>query len=144
MYLLHKIDSWSEKHHPLWLDFFRVLLGIILISQALYFISNKSAVVEIVQLYGFGFYTMTAAHAIIGIHLVGGLLILSGLMTRFAAAIQLPVLICNLLFVVFPSGFMSLKPEAELTLIVFALVVLFLFEGSGEFSLDGYLKRHNE
>lgn len=144
MYLLHKIDSWSEKHHPLWLDFFRVLLGIILISQALYFISNKSAVVEIVQLYGFGFYTMTAAHAIIGIHLVGGLLILSGLLTRFAAAIQLPVLICNLLFVVFPSGFMSLKPEAELTLIVFALVVLFLFEGSGEFSLDGYLKRHNE
>jgi uncharacterized membrane protein YphA (DoxX/SURF4 family) len=87
---------------------------------------------------------MTAAHAIIGIHLVGGLLILSGLLTRFAAAIQLPVLICNLLFVVFPSGFMSLKPEAELTLIVFALVVLFLFEGSGEFSLDGYLKRHNE
>ena len=144
MYLLHKIDSWSEKHHPLWLDFFRVLIGIILISQALYFISNKSAVVEIVQLYGFGFYTMTAAHAIIGIHLIGGILILSGLLTRFAAAIQLPVLICNLLFVVFPSGFMSLKPEAELTLIVFALVVLFLFEGSGEFSLDGYLKRHNE
>lgn len=144
MYLLHKIDSWSEKHHPLWLDFFRALLGIILIWQALYFISNKKAVIEIVQLYGFGFYTMTAAHAIIGIHLVGGLLILSGLLTRFAALLQLPVLICNILFVVIPSGFMSLKPEAELTLIVFALVVLFLFEGSGAFSLDGYLKRHSE
>ncbi len=144
MYLLHKIDSWSEKHHPLWLDFFRALLGIILIWQALYFISNKKAVIEIVQLYGFGFYTMSAAHAIIGIHLVGGLLILSGLLTRFAALMQLPVLICNILFVVIPSGFMSLKPEAELTLIVFALVVLFLFEGSGAFSLDGYLKRHSE
>lgn len=144
MYLLHKIDHWSEKHHPLWLDFFRVLLGIILIWQAIYFIANKSAIVEIVQQYGFGFYTMTAAHAIIGIHLVGGLLILSGLLTRFAAAIQLPVLICNMIFVVIPNGFMSIKPEAELSLIVFALIVLFLLEGSGEFSLDGYLKRHSE
>ncbi len=144
MYLLHKIDVWSEKHHPLWLDFFRALLGIILIWQALYFITNKAAIIEIVQQYGFGFYTMTAAHAIIGIHLVGGFLILSGLLTRFATAIQIPVLICNILFIVIPNGFMSIKPEAELTLIVFALVVLFLFEGSGHFSVDNYLKTHNE
>lgn len=144
MYLLHKIDDWSEKHHPLWLDFFRVLLGIVLIWQAVYFIANKNAIIQIVNEYGFGFYTMTAAHAIIGIHLAGGLLIVFGLLTRLAAAIQLPVLICNIIFVVLPNGFMSLKPEAELSLIVFALAILFLFEGSGKYSLDGYLKRHNE
>ena len=144
MYLLHKIDVWSEKHHPLWLDFFRVLLGTVLVWQALYFIVNKSAIVQIVDQYGFGFYTMTAAHAIIGIHLVGGLLIFFGLLTRFASAIQLPVLLCNIIFVVIPNGFISIKPEAELTLIVFALVLLFLFEGSGHYSLDNYLKTHNE
>lgn len=144
MYLLHKIDTWSQKHHPLWLDFFRVLLGVILVWQALYFIANKNAVVQIVNQFGFGFYTMTAVHGIIGIHLAGGLLIISGLLTRLAAAIQLPVLICNVIFIVIPSGFMSIKPEAELTLIVFALVVLFLFEGSGHYSVDEYLKRHNE
>ena len=99
MYLLHKIDNWSEKHHPLWLDLFRALLGIVLVWQALYFIVNKSSIIQIVEQYGFGFYTMTAAHAIIGIHLVGGLLILAGLLTRFAAAIQIPVLICNIIFV---------------------------------------------
>lgn len=144
MYLLHKIDVWSEKHHPLWLDFFRVLLGTVLVWQALYFIVNKSAIVQIVDQYGFGFYTMTAAHAIIGIHLVGGLLIFFGLLTRFASAIQLPVLLCNIIFIVIPNGFMSIKSEAELTLIVFALVILFLFEGSGHYSLDNYLKTHNE
>lgn len=144
MYLLHKIDVWSEKHHPLWLDFFRVLLGTVLVWQALYFIVNKSAIVQIVDQYGFGFYTMTAAHAIIGIHLVGGFLIFFGLLTRFAAAIQLPVLLSNIIFVVIPNGFMSIRPEAELTLIVFALVLLFLFEGSGHYSLDNYLKTHNE
>ena len=100
MYLLHKIDVWSEKHHPLWLDFFRVLLGTVLVWQAIYFIVNKSAIVQIVDQYGFGFYTMTAVHAIIGIHLVGGILIFFGLLTRFAAAIQLPVLLCNIIFIV--------------------------------------------
>jgi uncharacterized membrane protein YphA (DoxX/SURF4 family) len=144
MYLLHKIDVWSEKHHPLWLDFFRVLLGTVLIWQALYFIVNKDAIVQVVDQYGFGFYTMTAAHAIIGIHLVGGVLIFLGLLTRFAAAIQLPVLLCNIIFVVIPNGFMSIRPEAELTLVVFALVLLFLFEGSGHYSLDSYLKSHEE
>lgn len=120
MYLLHKIDNWSEKHHPLWLDFFRILLGVVLIWQALYFIVNKYAIVQIVEQYGFGFYTMTAAHAIIGIHLVGGVLILTGLLTRFAAAIQLPVLLCNIIFIIVPNGFMSIKSEAELTIIVLA------------------------
>jgi len=144
MYLLHKIDVWSEKHHPLWLDFFRVLLGTVLVWQALYFIVNKSAIVQIVDQYGFGFYTMTAAHAIIGIHLVGGFLIFFGLLTRLAAAIQLPVLLSSIIFVVIPNGFMSIRPEAELTLIVFALVILFLFEGSGHYSVDNYLKTHKE
>lgn len=120
-----------------------MLLGVILVWQVLYFIANKSAIIQIVDQYGFGFYTMTAAHAIIGIHLVGGLLIFSGLLTRFAAAIQLPVLICNIIFIVIPNGFMTIKPEAELSPIVLAMVILFLFEGSGELSLDGYLKRHN-
>jgi len=144
MYLLHKIDNWSEKHHPLWLDLFRALLGIVLVWQALYFIINKSSIIQIVEQYGFGFYTMTAAHAIIGIHLVGGLLILAGLLTRFAAAIQIPVLICNIIFIIIPNGFMSLRSEAELTIVVFALSILFLFEGSGHFSLDYYLKTHEE
>lgn len=144
MYLLHKIDVWSEKHHPLWLDFFRVLLGTVLVWQALYFVVNKSAIVQIVDQYGFGFYTMTAAHAIIGIHLLGGVLIFFGLLTRLAAAIQLPVLLCNIIFIIIPNGFMSIRSETELTVVISALVMLFLFEGSGHYSLDNYLKTHNE
>ena len=144
MYFLHKIDVWSEKHHPLWLDFFRVLLGTVLVWQAIYFIVNRSAIIQIVDQYGFGFYTMTAAHAIIGIHLVGGVLIFFGLLTRLAAAIQIPVLFCNIVFIIIPNGFMSLRSEAELTIVVSALVLLFLFEGSGHYSVDSYLKSHEK
>jgi len=66
------------------------------------------------------------------------------LLTRFAAAIQIPVLICNIIFIIIPNGFMSLRSEAELTIVVFALSILFLFEGSGHFSIDYYLKTHEE
>jgi uncharacterized membrane protein YphA (DoxX/SURF4 family) len=65
-------------------------------------------------------------------------------LTRFAVAIQVPVLLANLIFVVIPNGFMSLGSEAELTIIVLALLTLFLVEGSGHYSLDEYLKRHPE
>jgi uncharacterized membrane protein YphA (DoxX/SURF4 family) len=142
MYLLQKINNWSETHHPVWIDVFRMLLGVILVWQAVYFIANKQAIVQIVSQYGFGFFTMTAAHAIIGAHLIGGLLIISGLLTRLAVIIQIPILLANLVFVVIPNGFMTLRSEAELTVIVLALLILFLVEGSGHFSLDEYLKAH--
>ncbi len=144
MYILERINNWSEKHHPMWLDIFRIMLGVILVWKAIYFIVNKEAAAAIVQQYGFGFYTMTAAHLIIGIHLVGGLLICAGLLTRFAVSIQIPILLANLIFIVIPNGFMSLGSEAELTVIVLVLLTLFLFEGSGHYSLDEYLKSHPE
>lgn len=142
MYLFQRINAWSEKHHPAWIDILRILLGVILVWKAIYFIVHKSAIIEIVHQYGFGFYTMTAAHAIIGIHLAGGLLIIGGLFTRIAAAIQLPVILGNIIFVIIPNGFMTLKSEAELTLIILVLTILFIIEGSGKHSLDYYLQKH--
>jgi uncharacterized membrane protein YphA (DoxX/SURF4 family) len=77
-----------------------------------------------------------------GIHLAGGLLIIAGLFTRIAAAIQLPVILGNIIFVIIPNGFMTLKSEAELTLIILVLTILFIIEGSGKYSLDYYLQKH--
>ena len=142
MYLLHRINNWSEKHYPLWLDFLRMILGIILLWKGLYLLSHKQAVIEIVQMFGYGFYTMTLAHFVIGVHLAGGLLIFAGLLTRFAVILQIPVLLSSLVFVVIPNGFMSIGPEAELTVLVLALLIVFLFEGSGHLSLDEYINRH--
>jgi uncharacterized membrane protein YphA (DoxX/SURF4 family) len=144
MYLLDRIDSWAEKHHPKWIDVLRILLGFILIWKGIYFIGNTKAAIEIVEFLGFGFYTMTAAHAIIGIHICSGILIMAGLLTRIGVLIQLPVMICNILFVIIPNGLMSLHAETELTLLVTFLLLFFLVEGSGPFSLDEYLRKHPE
>jgi uncharacterized membrane protein YphA (DoxX/SURF4 family) len=144
MYLLERINVWSQKHHPVWIDAFRVMLGFLLLWKGIYFVINKQAVVEIVQTYGFGFYTMTLAHIVIGVHIAGGVMIIAGLLTRLAVLFQLPVVLSSLFFVVLPGGFMSFRAELELTILVLALLGLFLVEGSGSFSVDGYMKRHPE
>jgi putative oxidoreductase len=144
MYLLDRIDSWSEKHHPKWIDLLRFLLGLLIFWKGLYFISNNKAAAEIVQFIGYGFYTMTAAHAIIGVHILGGLMIMLGLLTRLAVLFQIPVMICNIIFVIIPNGLMSLQSELELTLLITFLLLFFLVEGSGPVSLDAYIKKHPE
>jgi len=138
-----RIDTWSEKHHPKWIDLLRILLGLLLLWKGIYFIGNK-ATIEIVQLFGFGFYTMTFAHAIIGIHIVGGIMIAFGLLTRAAVFIQLPIMLSNLIFVIIPGGFMSLRSETELSILVTFLLMFFLVEGSGPLSIDAYLNKHQE
>ena len=142
MYLLERIDHWAEKHHPKWIDVLRILLGFILFWKGIYFIGNTKSAIEIVQFLGFGFYTMTAAHAIIGIHICCGVLIMLGLLTRIAVLIQLPVMVCNIIFVIFPNGLMSLHAETELTILVTFLLLFFLVEGSGPISVDEYLMKH--
>ena len=137
-----RIDTWAEKHHPKWIDILRILLGLILLWKGIYFISNTKAAIEIVGFLGYGFYTMTAAHAVIGIHICSGILIIAGLLTRLAALIQLPVMICNIIFVVIPNGLMSLHAETELSILVTFLLLFFLVEGSGPFSLDEFLRKH--
>jgi len=144
MYLLERINLWSEKHHPIWIDVFRVILGLVLLWKGIYFIAHKQAVAELVQTYGFGFYTMTLAHIVIGVHIVGGVMIAAGLLTRLAVLFQLPIVLSSLFFVVLPGGFMAFRAELELTVLVLALLVLFLVEGSGSFSVDGYMRRHPE
>jgi len=36
------IEHWAESHHPAWLDFLRMCLGIFLFSKGIVFISDIS------------------------------------------------------------------------------------------------------
>ncbi|RZL22174.1 MAG: DoxX family protein, partial [Pedobacter sp.] len=37
MKLLQKIQAWGDHHHPKWLDYFRILLGLILVWKGISF-----------------------------------------------------------------------------------------------------------
>lgn len=144
MYILDRIDIWSERHHPMWIDLFRVLLGLILIWKGIYFIRHTQEVVALIQSFSFEFYSISIAHYVIGAHIVAGVLIVVGLLTRAAVIFQIPALVGALIVSAYDMGTPNLTAEPELVVLVLFLMLFFLVEGSGRFSVDEYIKKHPE
>ena len=139
-----KIQHWADTHHPSWLDFIRIALGLFILYKGILFISNTGALLEIMKNSELQFFNLALAHYVAFAHLVGGLLIALGLVTRFAIIFQLPILFVAVFFVNIEQGFLSVSNnlEFELSLIVLILLFVFLFYGSGRVSLDYWMKKH--
>jgi len=144
MYILDKIDAWAERHHPKWIDVLRFLLGLILLYKGFYFISNTQAIVIMLQNTSLELWGITIAHYVVAAHIMGGLLIAIGLLTRVAVLFQIPVLLGAVIFVNLPKGLLSFHSETELSVLVLFLLVFFLIEGSGPLSVDEFIKKHPE
>ena len=139
MAILHQLDKWSTTH-PRLLLLLRAALGIALVSKGISFISDMMSLKALLES-SFGFLPDWIALVITWIHLLCGFLITIGLFTRLSALIQIPILVgavvINLSMRIFTPG-----SELAFSLLVLVLLVLFLFEGGGELSVDDYIKKH--
>ncbi len=138
MVTLSKIKNWGEGHHPAWIDFFRIVLGIILMYKGVQIAMNLNAFSQwmanskLLASFAISF----IAHIVILTHVVGGLMITLGTDTRLACLFQIPILLTAILFVNLPAN--VLQPYSELSLSIFVLLMLifFLVEGDGPFSVE--------
>ena len=145
MYLLNRIDTWAERHHPRWIDGLRIMLGLILLWKGIFFIRNIQVLIQMLQNTDLEFIAAAVAHFVAGAHIMGGILIILGLLTRAAILFQVPILIGAVVFVNFPRTITSVyNPEFGLSVLVLFLLAFFLVEGSGPMSVDHYLKEHEE
>ena len=143
MNLLQRIDRWGEAHHPRWLDVVRVLLGVFLFYKGVVFIQNIDVLKTVINQSPFlTVLSFWLAHYIVFAHLAGGILIVLGLLTRVAILAQLPILLGALIFVHTPTGLFDVHSETGLSILVLLLLCIFLIEGSGPISYDGYMRRH--
>jgi putative oxidoreductase len=146
MNLFQRLEKWGDAHHPKWLDVVRIVLGIFLFLKGLEFINNMDSFSQLMSSSGFlaSISAGIIAHIIVFAHLVGGLLIAFGLLTRFACLIQIPILLGAIIFINSQQGI--LKPHAELwfSIIVLLLLVFFLIEGSGPISIDEVIRKNPE
>ena len=78
------------------------------------------------------------------IHIGGGFLIIIGLFTRFAAFIQIPVLLGAIFFVTSKRGLFKAETDFSFSIIILLLVIVFVVEGSGPLSLANYFKEEQE
>lgn len=145
MTVIQKIEHWGDVHHAKWLDIIRIVLGLLIFSKGIAIVSNTAALQDMLlqnNTFGFsGMMSSLALHIVGFVHLVGGILIAIGLLTRFASVIQIPILLCAVFFVNLAHGFSALNNELWLSVLVLLLLVLFWVVGSGPFSVDQAMKK---
>jgi len=144
MNVIRKIEHWGDVHHAKWLDYLRIVLGLIIFGKGISFISDTSVLQNLItqnNVFGFsGMMISVGIHVVALAHLVGGILITLGLVTRFAAVIQIPILLFAVFFVNLTSGFSAPNSELWLSVLVLFLLIMFWVVGSGPLSVDEGLK----
>ena len=142
MSVIQKIEDWGDRHHPKWIDVLRILLGLVILLKGVQFVGDTDSLMRMMDNSKFPWVSFTLAHYVAFSHLVGGLLIMLGLITRLAILFQLPVLIGAVIFINAQRGFFSTNSELSFSLIVLFLLLFFLIEGSGPLSVDEFMRRH--
>ena len=140
---MHDTRHVNSANNPVWMDALRILLGLFLFVKGILFLENTSDV----------FYIFSSSQDVLSagrahfltsaVHIVGGLMIAAGMLTRLALLCQLPILIGALL-IVNPqraSGLSFGNTELILSLIVTALVLFFMVKGPGRYSVDNRVLR---
>jgi putative oxidoreductase len=140
MRYLHQIIDWSIKHQPQWLVFIRVGLGLCLLAKGISFIRNSTILQTIFATSPIPKGLSWLAYFIPWAHLFGGFLIVIGLFTRIAVILQIPILIGAIIFVNTRGGVYSGGSDLFFSIIVLVLLLFFLVEGSGSYSVDRQIK----
>jgi putative oxidoreductase len=141
MHMIEKMEDWADHHHPFWIDFFRILLGLFLIVKAVFYIGNGDLITALIKDNRMQFLSFIASQYIIGILLIGGILIAFGLITRIIVLFELPILIASVFFIHLSKYFSSLNADLIYSILTLFLLLFFLFYGSGPFSADNWLEK---
>jgi uncharacterized membrane protein YphA (DoxX/SURF4 family) len=143
MNIAHKISNWGDRHHPGILDVLRMLLGLFLLFKGVVFLNNAAylryLIIDAKAIRQSPEIITAIIYYVTYMHIVGGGLILLGLFTRLSALLQLPIVFAAVFFVNITSPYID--SELWLSILVLALLVLFLLIGSGPFSLDRLLSK---
>ena len=130
--------GWAEAHPKVWLDCVRIYLGLGLFIRGVFIITNTRAefILDLLKRMDFPWLvTVALLHYISLAHLVGGLMLTVGLLTRIGAWVQIPIL-AGALVVHRHEGLMSGGQSLEFSALVFFLLVIFALSGSGPLSVD--------
>lgn len=140
MNYIERIERWGETHRPKWVDFVRIALGIFLLLKGVEFATHMNRLMLMIGDLPFGNFMMTiVGQVVLFAHIIGGFFIATGLLTRLASLLQIPILIAA----VFTNLFNQFS-ELSLSILVLALLVYFMITGSGRLSLDWYINREDE
>ena len=141
---LHKLEEWADHHHPKWIEYLRILLGLILLIKGIAYVINKDEVILMVAGSEYWVVHYIIAHYVIGGYIVCGIAIAVGLFTRVAAAFEIPALLGSIVFLDIHKDLFTLNSQLGYTIIILALLLFYLLYGPGQLSIDNYLQKHKD
>lgn len=126
----------NSASNPVWMDALRILLGLFLFVKGVSFLSKTSDV----------YYLLSQQHSIgelskapfffSVVHMLGGLMIAFGCLTRLALLCQIPILMGAALVVNPQQGVSPDNRELWVSLVVLSLLMFFMIKGPGRYSID--------
>lgn len=134
---IKSLNKWANAHTYYPLDLLRIALGAFLFYKGIDFITNSEILIGLIEPLKNLAGSVLTIHYVAPAHLMGGILIFFGLLTRWAIIAQLPILIGAVLI-----NFLGEMNTTNLLIssIVLLLCIFFLFYGSGKNSVDYYMK----
>ncbi|MCT4624640.1 MAG: DoxX family protein [Schleiferiaceae bacterium] len=133
MKTITQLNKWANAHTNYGTDALRVFLGAFLFIKGIDFINQTESLVQIISPIDTYGSSMLLVHYIALGHMLGGLLIMLGFLTRLSIIVQLPILLGAVII-----NFVGDMIPGNLWQAIIALLaaVFFLFYGSGKHSLD--------
>lgn len=132
--MVQRMEHWGDAHHPQWLDVVRIGLGVFLCYKGVSFLMNMGDMLSLLtNKMSFGSFTlMLMSNYISFAHILGGILLILGVLTRFASLIQIPILLGAIFFV--KSSLYRPFSDLLLPVIILLLLIVFLITGNGKWS----------
>lgn len=131
------LNKWANAHTYYPLDILRIIVGVFLFWKGISFMTNPvyySHLIDPIKSFGGG---MIIVHYVMIAHILGGIQIVFGLLTRWAILAQLPILIgAFLVNFIYEMNVVNLI----LSILLLCACVFFLVYGSGKHSADYYFK----
>ncbi|MBC9797315.1 DoxX family protein [Sinomicrobium weinanense] len=131
------LNKWANAHTYYPLDLLRIALGVFLFLKGTSFIVNSQYLIDIIKPIQNWWGAMLTVHYVAHAHLLGGILIVFGLLTRLSIAVQIPILIGAIAI-----NFIGEMHSGNLiaSSVTFLICIFFLIYGSGKHSADYYFK----
>jgi putative oxidoreductase len=143
---IKQCKTWIQAHEDIFMDLVRIYLGVGLFIKGIFFMMHRDYLIGLMDRSGnLWFAPAGAAHYVVPAHLVGGVLLALGLLTRVAAVAQIPVLLGAIFYVYLPR-MMQVEPvearqNLEFSALVLFLLMLISIYGAGRWSVDYLLTR---
>ncbi|GIX40312.1 MAG: hypothetical protein KatS3mg129_0045 [Leptospiraceae bacterium] len=139
------INEYINLHKEELVDIIRIYLGFVFIIKGFQFFGDMDLLTKLIESTGLsmGIYTVLGlSHIIIFVHIIGGLFLAMGFLTKITALLQIPIVLSAILFIHLKEGIMS--DSLHFALFVLLLSIVFALHGSSKLSIDYYLEHYKE